>query len=156
MITNIYIKQLFRILKKYGQVNFFKTHVKMEELQSIIVKTSPYDYFCQINLNFLKNRIPFACEISEEYNNFINSVYKKKIVEYLQKENLYDTIKYEYECDENSWKKIGSFEEYLDNSQWYNILPCAFDWNDTAKYYEYWENLNDRIEYMIDSQRENF
>ena len=54
MITNIYIKQLFHLLKKYGLVNFFKTHVTMEELQSIIVNESPQHYFYHINKDFLK------------------------------------------------------------------------------------------------------
>ena len=36
-------------LKKYGQVNLFKTRVPMDGLQSIIEKYSPQDYFYRIN-----------------------------------------------------------------------------------------------------------
>ena len=156
MITNVYIKQLFRILKKYGQVNFFKTHVTMEELQSIIVNDSPQHYFRKINREFLQHRMVFENEISDEYDKFIDNLYKKKIVEYLQKEDLYDSIKYEYECDENLWKKRDSFEEYLENSRWFDVLPCAFDWDNTTEFYEYWSDINDEIELLLNSQKENW
>ena len=126
MITNIYIKQLFRILKKYGQVNLFKTRVPMDGLQSIIEKYHPQDYFYRITIEFFKKNSTFIFEISREYDNFINDVYKKKLVEYLQKENIYDLIKHEYECDRNSWKKQDTFEEYLDKTQWFEVLSDAF------------------------------
>ena len=154
MITNIYIKQLFHLLKKYGLVNFFKTHVTMEELQSIIVNESPQHYFYHINKDFLKL---FKHEISDEYDKFIDNLYKKKIVEYLQKENLYDSIKYEYERDENSWKKMDSFEEYLENSRWFDVLACAFDWDKATEGYDEYERIHDYvIQYIGGSQKENW
>lgn len=145
MITNIYIKQLFRILKKYGQVNFFKTHVKMEDLQSLIVNNRPHRYFHHINKEMLKHRMLFAYEISVEYDKFIDNVYKKKIVEYLQKENLYDSIKYEYERDDNSWKKYDSFEEYLKNTRWFDVISCAFDWDESTEGYGEYERIHDNV-----------
>ena len=154
MITNIYIKQLFHILKKYGQVNLFKKRVPMDELQSIIEKYSPQDYFYRINIEFFKKNSIFRFEISREYDNFINDVYKKKIVEYLQKENIYGLIKHEYECDRNSWKKQDSFEEYLGKTQWFEVLSDAFPWKNTSKNYEYWANLSDEIMFFLESQKE--
>lgn len=154
MITNIYIKQLFRILKKYGQVNLFKMQVPMDGLQSIIEKYGPHDYFYRIDRYFFQKHSIFELEISREYDNFINNVYKKKIVEYLQKENIYDIIKHEYECDRNSWKKQDSFEEYLDKTQWFEVLSDAFPWKNTSKNYEYWSNLSDEIMFFLESQKE--
>ena len=156
MITNIYIKQLFRILKKYGQVNLLKTRVPMDGLQSIIEKYSTQDYVYRINIEFFKKNSIFRFEMPIEYDNFINDVYKKKIVEYLQKENIYDVIKNEYECDRNSWKKLDSFEEYLDKKQWFEVLTDAFPWKNASKNYEYWENLNDEIMFFLESQREEW
>ena len=154
MITNIYIKQLFHILKKYGQVNSFKMQVPMDGLQSIIERYSPHDYFYRIDRYFFQKHSIFELEISIEYDNFINNVYKKKIVEYLQKENIYDIIKHEYECDRNSWKKLDSFEEYLDKTQWFEVLSDAFPWKNTSKNYEYWSNLSDKIMFFLESQKE--
>ena len=156
MITNIYIKQLFRILKKYGQVNLFKTRVPMDGLQSIIEKYHPQDYFYRITIEFFKKNSTFIFEISREYDNFINDVYKKKLVEYLQKENIYDLIKHEYECDRNSWKKQDTFEEYLDKTQWFEVLSDAFLWKNTSKNYEYWANLSDEIMFFLESQKEGW
>ena len=156
MITNIYIKQLFRILKKYGQVNLFKTRVPMDGLQSIIEKYHPQDYFYRITIEFFKKNSTFIFEISREYDNFINDVYKKKLVEYLQKENIYDLIKHEYECDRNSWKKLDTFEEYLDKTQWFDVLSDAFPWKNTSKNYEYWANLSDEIMFFLESQKEGW
>ena len=156
MITNIYIKQLFRILKKYGQVNLFKTRVPMDGLQSIIEKYHPQDYFYRITIEFFKKNSTFIFEISREYDNFINDVYKKKLVEYLQKENIYDLIKHEYECDRNSWKKQDTFEEYLDKTQWFEVLSDAFPWKNTSKNYEYWANLSDEIMFFLESQKEGW
>lgn len=156
MITNIYIKQLFRILKKYGQVNLFKTRVPMDGLQSIIEKYHPQDYFYRISIEFFKKNSIFRFEISREYDNFINDVYKKKLVEYLQKENIYDLIKHEYECDRNSWKKQDTFEEYLDKTQWFEVLSDAFPWRNTSKNYEYWANLSDEIMFFLESQKEGW
>ena len=156
MITNIYIKQLFRILKKYGQVNLFKTRVPMDGLQSIIEKYHPQDYFYRITIEFFKKNSTFIFEISREYDNFINDVYKKKLVEYLQKENIYDLIKHEYECDRNSWKKQDTFEEYLDKTQWFEVLSDAFSWKNTSKNYEYWANLSDEIIFFLESQKEGW
>lgn len=154
MITNIYIKQLFHILKKYGKVNSFKMQVPMDGLQSIIEKYGPHDYFYRIDRYFFQKHSIFELEISREYDNFINNVYKKKIVEYLQKENIYDIIKNEYECDRNSWKKLDSFEEYLDKTQWFEVLSDAFPWKNTSKNYEYWSNLSDEIMFFLESQKE--
>lgn len=156
MVTNIYIKQLFRILKKYGQVNLFKTRVPMDRLQLIIEKYGPHDYFYRIYREFFQKNSIFRFEMSIEYDNFINDVYKKKIVEYLQKENIYDVIKNEYECDRNSWKKLDSFEEYLDKKHWFEVLTDAFQWKNASKNYEYWENLNDEIMFFLESQREEW
>lgn len=156
MITNIYIKQLFHILKKYGQVNLFKTRVPMDGLQSIIEKYHPHDYFYRITIEFFKKNSIFRFEISREYDNFINDVYKKKIVEYLKKENIYDLIKHEYECDRNSWKKLDTFEEYLDKTQWFEVLSDAFPWKNTSKNYEYWANLSDEIMFFLESQKEGW
>lgn len=128
----------------------------MEDLQSLIVNNSPQNYFHHINKEMLKHRMLFAYEISVEYDKFIDNVYKKKIVEYLQKENLYDSIKYEYERDDNSWKKLDSFEEYLENTRWFNVISCAFDWDNTTEFYEYWSDINDEIEFLLDSQKENW
>ena len=156
MVTNIYIKQLFRILKKYGQVNLFKTRVPMDRLQLIIEKYGPHDYFYRIYREFFQKNSIFRFEMSIEYDNLINDVYKKKLIEYLQKENIYDVIKNEYECDRNSWKKLDSFEEYLDKKQWFEVLSDAFPWKNTSKNYEYWENLNDEIMFFLESQREEW
>lgn len=156
MITNIYIKQLFRILKKYGKVNLFKTRVPMDRLQLIIEKYGPHDYFYRIDRYFFQKHSIFELEISREYDNFINNVYKKKIVEYLQKENIYDIIKHEYECDRNPWKKLDSFEEYLDKKQWFEVLSDAFPWKNASKNYEYWANLSDEIMFFLESQREEW
>ena len=156
MVTNIYIKQLFRILKKYGQVNLFKTRVPMDRLQLIIEKYGPHDYFYRIYREFFQKNSIFRFEMSIEYDNFINDVYKKKLIEYLQKENIYDVIKNEYECDRNSWKKLDSFEEYLDKKQWFEVLTDAFPWKNASKNYEYWENLNDEIMFFLESQREEW
>ena len=156
MVTNIYIKQLFRILKKYGQVNLFKTRVPMDRLQLIIEKYGPHDYFYRIYREFFQKNSIFRFEMSIEYDNFINNIYKKKLIEYLQKENIYDVIKNEYECDRNSWKKLDSFEEYLDKKQWFEVLTDAFPWKNASKNYEYWENLNDEIMFFLESQREEW
>lgn len=154
MITNIYIKQLFHILKKYGQVNLFKTRVPMDRLQLIIEKYGPHDYFYRIYREFFQKHSIFRFEISREYDSFINDVYKKKLVEYLQKENIYDIIKHEYECDRNSWKKLDSFEEYLDKTQWFEVFSDAFPLKNTSKNYEYWANLRDEIMFFLESQKE--
>lgn len=156
MVTNIYIKQLFRILKKYGKVNSFKMQVPMDRLQLIIEKYGPHDYFYRIYREFFQKHSIFGFEIYREYDNFINNIYKKKLIEYLQKENIYDVIKNEYECDRNSWKKLDSFEEYLDKKKWFEVLTDAFPWRNTSKNYEYWENLNDEIMLFLESQREEW
>ena len=65
-------------------------------------------------------------------------------------------IKHEYECDRNSWKKLDSFEEYLDKTHWFEVLSDAFPWKNASKNYEYWENLNDEIMLFLESQREEW
>lgn len=158
MITNIYIKQLFRILKKYGLVHLFKTYITMDELATIVATEPPHRYFRRINT------ILFSCGmkamileyVTDEYDEFISQLYKKYIIKYLQKENLYDSVKYEYEREDNSWRKYDSFEEYLENSRWFDVLDCAFDWDNTTEGYKYWADINDEIKYIMVSQKENW
>lgn len=159
MITNIYIKQLFHILKKYGQVHLFKAHITMDKLATIVATEPPHRYFRRINT------ILFSCgmkamilqKITDEYDEFISQLYKKDIIKYLNKENLYDSIKYEYEREDNSWRKYDSFEEYLENSRWFDVLACAFDWDKATEGYDEYERINDYvIQYIGGSQKENW
>lgn len=154
MITNIYIKQLFRILKKYGQVNLFKTYITMDKLATIVATEHPHSYLRRINATLFSCGIKkwILQNITDEYDEFISQLYKKDIIKYLNKENLYDSIKYEYEREDNSWRKYDSFEEYLENTRWLDVISCAFDWDNATEGYDEYERINDDVILFVENK----
>ena len=154
MITNIYIKQLFHILKKHGLVHLFKTYITMDELATIVATEPPHNYFrkinaklflCGLNLNIVEH-------VTDEYDEFINQFYKKDIIKYLNEKNLYDSIKYEYEKEDNSWRKYDSFEEYVENVRWFDVISCAFDWDKSTEGYDEYEQINDDVILFVENK----
>lgn len=154
MITNIYIKQLFHILKKYGQVHLFKTHITMDKLATIVATEHPHIYFRIIRTTLFSCGIKkwILQNITDEYDEFISQLYKKDIIKYLHKENLYDSIKYEYEREDNSWRKYDSFEEYVENTRWFDVISCAFDWDNATEGYDEYERINDDVILFVENK----
>ena len=136
MIQNPYIIKLYSIIKRHGAIPQFQDLLKLDNLEKMCKNTPPFLYGTILFTTWNKTD-PNICK---QWYDFINKIMKERFIQFLNTMGIYDKFKKAYLNPFNRYKKQ-TFENYIANTSWSDLLQFSFSWSESKDGYDYWHSI---------------
>lgn len=135
MIQNPYIIKLYSIIKRNGAIPMFQHLLKIDNLKKMCENTPPCLYGSTLFTSSTDHNI------CDQWYDFLDKIMKERFIQFLNTMGAYDKFKKAYLNPCNRWGKNQTFENYLTNTSWADLLQYSFSWSETEDGYDYWDSI---------------